>query len=100
MGVVWQAVDERLDRVVALKHLVSSPGLSTEDADRARQRAVREARIAAGLQHPGVVTVHDVVKDGGQPVLVMEYVPAHSLAELIAARGPLPAAEVAQIGGQ
>ncbi|GAA3645399.1 protein kinase [Lentzea roselyniae] len=100
MGVVWQAFDERLDRVVALKHLVLPPGLSTEEAERARQRAVREARIAARLQHPGAVTVHDVVEDGGRPVLVMEYVPARSLAELIAARGSLPAVQVAQIGGQ
>ncbi|GAB2843629.1 serine/threonine-protein kinase [Lentzea nigeriaca] len=100
MGVVWQAFDERLGRVVALKHLALPPGLSTEDAERARQRAVREGRIAARLQHPGAVTVHDVTEDCGRPVLVMEYVPARSLAELIAARGPLPAAQAAQIGGQ
>ncbi|SMC94721.1 serine/threonine-protein kinase, partial [Lentzea albidocapillata] len=100
MGVVWQAFDERLDRVVALKHLLLPPGLSTEEAERARQRAVREARIAARLQHPGAVTVHDVVEDGGRPVLVMEYVRASSLAELIAARGPLPAVQAAQVGGQ
>jgi hypothetical protein len=100
MGVVWQAFDERLDRVVALKHLVLPPGLSTEEAERARQRAVREARIAARLQHPGAVTVHDVTEDGDRPVLVMEYVPAHSLAELIATRGPLSGVQVAQIGSQ
>ncbi|NKE62410.1 serine/threonine protein kinase [Lentzea sp. PSKA42] len=100
MGVVWQAFDERLDRVVALKHLVLPPGLSTEEAERARQRAVREARIAARLQHPGAVTVHDVTEDGDRPVLVMEYVPARSLAELIATRGPLSGVQVAQIGGQ
>ncbi|SDJ91405.1 Serine/threonine protein kinase [Lentzea albidocapillata subsp. violacea] len=100
MGVVWQAFDERLDRVVALKHLVLQPGLSTEEAERSRQRAVREARIAASLQHPGAVTVHDVTEDDDGPVLVMEYVPARSLAELIAARGPLPASQAARIGGQ
>jgi hypothetical protein len=79
---------------------VLAPGLSTEESEQARRRAVREARIAARLQHPGAVTVHDVTEDGGQPVLVMEYVPAQSLAEIIAARGPLPVAQLAQIGSQ
>ncbi|XVS61107.1 serine/threonine-protein kinase [Actinosynnema sp. CA-299493] len=96
MGVVWQAVDERLDRVVALKQLVVPEG---SDPVAAVGRAAREARIAARLQHPNAVTVHDVVEDDGKPVLVMEYLPARTLAELIA-RGPLPAARVVSIGGQ
>ncbi|WP_407642656.1 serine/threonine-protein kinase [Actinokineospora alba] len=100
MGEVWQAFDERLSRVVAVKPLVLAPGLSDEQADQARRRAIREGRIAARLQHPGAVTVYDVAEDDGRPVLVMEYVPGRSLAEIIAERGTVPAAEVAAIGAQ
>lgn len=100
MGEVWQAFDEHLGRVVAVKPLLLAPGLSDEQAGQARQRAIREGRIAARLQHPGAVTVYDVAEDDGRPVLVMEYVPGRSLAELITERGTLPAAEVARIGAQ
>ena len=96
MGVVWQAVDERLDRSVALKQLVVPEG---SDPVAAVGRAAREGRIAARLQHPNAVTVHDVVEDDGKPVLVMEYLPARTLADLIA-RGPLPVERVTAIGAQ
>ncbi|MFE9746997.1 serine/threonine-protein kinase [Saccharothrix saharensis] len=96
MGVVWQALDERLDRVVALKQLVVPEGA---DPVAAVARAAREGRIAARLQHPNAVTVHDVVEDDGKPVLVMEYLPARTLADRIA-RGPLPAEQVMRIGAQ
>ncbi|MEU4743081.1 serine/threonine-protein kinase, partial [Actinosynnema sp. NPDC023658] len=96
MGVVWEALDERLDRVVALKQLVVPGGA---DPVEAVGRAAREARIAARLQHPNAVTVHDVVEDDGRPVLVMEYLPARTLADRIA-RGPLPAERVVPIGAQ
>ncbi|MFE2751633.1 serine/threonine-protein kinase [Actinosynnema sp. NPDC059335] len=96
MGVVWQAWDERLDRVVALKQLVVPDGV---DPVEAIGRAAREARIAARLQHPNAVTVHDVVEEDGRPVLVMEYLPARTLADRIA-RGPVPAAEAVAVGAQ
>ncbi len=78
MGTVWEAHDERLDRVVAVKLLTAPEG--TDDTDTIR-RAAREARIAARVHHPNAVTVHDVVEDAGRPVLVMEYVPARTLAD-------------------
>ncbi|WP_461118646.1 serine/threonine-protein kinase [Saccharothrix stipae] len=96
MGVVWQALDERLDREVALKQLVVPEGA---DPVEAVNRAAREGRIAARLRHPNAVTVHDVVEDDGRPVLVMEYLDARTLADLIA-RGPLPAEQVMRIGAQ
>jgi len=98
MGVVWCAVDERLDRVVAVKQLRLPPGLGAGQAEQARQRVLREARIAGRLQHPNAVGVLDVADDAGQPVLVMEYVPSRSLADVLAERGALQPREVAGIG--
>ncbi|HEX4724654.1 MAG TPA: serine/threonine-protein kinase [Pseudonocardiaceae bacterium] len=100
MGVVWQAHDERLHRTVALKQLLLQPGLSAGEAHEARERAMREGRIAARLQHPNAVAVYDVVEDAGQPVLIMEYVPSKSLSAVLDERGPLSPAEVARIGAQ
>jgi serine/threonine protein kinase len=97
MGVVWQAVDERLGREVALKQLVVPEGA---DPVEAAGRAAREGRIAARLQHPNAVTVHDVVEEDGRPVLVMEYLPARTLADKIAERGSLPAEQVMRVGAQ
>jgi eukaryotic-like serine/threonine-protein kinase len=98
MGVVWLAKDELLDRTVAVKQLLLTPGLSAQEADHARKRASREARIAARLQHRHAITVFDVADDDGLPVLIMEYLPSRSLAEVLAAHGALPPAEVARIG--
>ncbi|HEY4023517.1 MAG TPA: protein kinase [Pseudonocardiaceae bacterium] len=100
MGVVWQALDERLHRTVALKQLLLSPGLSAADTKEATERAMREGRIAARLQHPNAVSVYDVVDDKGQPVLVMEYVPSRSLSAVLDERQTLDPLEVARIGSQ
>jgi hypothetical protein len=100
MGVVWRAVDERLDRVVAVKQLRVPTAVGSRHAEQARQRVLREARIAARLQHPNAVGVHDVTDDAGGPVLVMEYLPSRSLADVLAERGALTPQEVAQIGAR
>jgi serine/threonine protein kinase len=95
MGVVWLGHDEVLGRPVALKRVGVAPG-ETSDGQR---RAMREARAAAALNHRHAVSVFDVVEHEGAPWLVMEYVEAQTLADLIAA-GPLPAERVARIGAQ
>jgi serine/threonine protein kinase len=100
MGTVWQAVDERLGRPVAVKELLLQPGLNAAAAAQARERAHREGRIAARLQHPNAVTVHDVVEHRGLPVLVMEYFPARSLADAVVTDGPLTPRAAAIIGTQ
>lgn len=100
MGVVWECVDERLHRTVAVKQLLLQPGLDPAEAEEARQRAMREGRIAARLQHAHAVSVYDVAEDEGQPVLVMEYLPSTSLASMMSEHGPLPPREVARIGAQ
>nr|CEL23580.1 putative serine/threonine protein kinase [Kibdelosporangium sp. MJ126-NF4] len=98
MGVVWQAHDERLHRTVAVKQLLTQPGLTTAQAEEGRLRAMREGRIAARLQHPNAITVYDVVEDDGQPWLVMEYLPSRSLAAELDERITLPPQEAARIG--
>ncbi len=100
MGVVWRAVDERLHRTVAVKQLLLQQGYTEEETEEARQRSMREGRIAARLQHQNAIAVFDVAEDEGQPVLVMEYLPSKSLATVLAERGTLPPLEVARIGTQ
>jgi tRNA A-37 threonylcarbamoyl transferase component Bud32 len=100
MGVVWLAVDTLIERRVALKEL-RAPAAVTEDASSFMERALREARNAGRLNHPGVVAVHDVIApSGGDDVvyIVMEYVEAPTLGDLIDRHGPLPAARVAAMG--
>ncbi|MCA1821824.1 MAG: protein kinase [Pseudonocardia sp.] len=100
MGVVWQAMDERLQRPVAVKQLLLQPELSPRATDEARARALREARIAARLQHPNAIVVYDVAEHDGEPCLVMEYLPSRSLAAVLGERYCLAVPEVASIGRQ
>ena len=85
-GVVHLAYDELLDRRVAVKRIGLLPGTTDDDVVRAQ----REARLAAGTNHPHVVSIFDLVKDEDCFWLVMEHVDGRTLAELIAAEGPLP----------
>lgn len=93
MGVVYKARQKSLDRVVALK-MVREAHLAS-DADRARFRA--EAHAAARLQHPNIVTVHEVGTFDGQAYFCMEYVEGRTLAQRVAADGPLPPREAARL---
>ncbi|MCD0453295.1 serine/threonine protein kinase [Actinocorallia sp. API 0066] len=98
MGVVWRGEDTELGREVAIKQVLAAPGLTgTAQAER-RERMSREARAAARLSHPGAVTVYDVIRDDGGVLIVMEYVAAGSLQDLVEREGPLPVARVAQLG--
>ena len=82
MGVVYKARDTLLGRTVALKVL---PPELVNDPDRKR-RFVREAKAASSLNHPNIVTVHDIVGDEGVDFIVMEYVAGQTLAEILASR--------------
>lgn len=85
MGVVYKARDTRLDRVVALKIL---PKEFISDPAR-KQRFVTEAKAASALNHPNIVTIHDIGSDGGTDFIAMEYVSGSTLEQSIA-RKPLP----------
>lgn len=98
MATVWRAHDELLGRQVAVKKLHPQPQLDDDELATLFERARREARSAARISHPNVVVVHDVGDDEGLPTIVMEYVPSTTLADRIAAHGPVPLEEVARIG--
>ncbi|MGW1836764.1 serine/threonine-protein kinase [Streptomyces sp. NPDC002067] len=83
MGTVWRARDEVLARQVAVKRLHVSPQLDADELALRHERTTREAQAAARINHPNVVSVHDVVIDDGLPCIVMEYVPAGTLGDLI-----------------
>src|SRR6266545_1290361 len=100
MGVVWRAYDERLNRTVAVKRLLLSPGLPEDEATEAVARCLREGRIAARLHHPNAIAVYDVVDEDGVPCLIMEYLPSKSLAMVLGDHGLLDPREVARIGAQ
>ncbi|WUS97382.1 serine/threonine protein kinase [Streptomyces sp. NBC_00708] len=93
MGQVWTAYDQRLDRRVAVKLLrpdrVTGP-IGGEAADELRRRFVRECRVTAQVDHPGLVTVHDAGSDGDDLFLVMQYVEGADLGDHLAEHDPYP----------
>ena len=100
MGVVWRARDLLLDRDVAVKEVHVAETLTEVERANAYQRTLREAKTAARLNHPGVVTVYDVAEDGGRPWIVMQLVHAQSLDQVLAASGPLSPRRAAEVGRQ
>ena len=100
MGRVWRAVDGQLGREVAVKEIALPPGLSPEERERYVTRMEKEARSAARLGHPNVITVHDVVHEGDVPWIVMELVVGESLDSLLNRTGRLPWEQAARIGTQ
>ncbi len=95
MGEIYKARDSRLNRIVAVK--VLAPG-RTGDPER-RRRFIQEAQSASGLNHPNIITIHDILADGDTQYMVMEHVSGKTLHELIAS-GRLPVAQVLQISTQ
>lgn len=98
MGIVWRGRDELLARTVAVKEIQVSALASAADAEVIYQRTLREARTAARLNHPSVVTVFDVVEEDGSPWIVMELIDARSLDRVITEDGPLPPEQAADLG--
>lgn len=95
MGEVWRATDTVLGRQVAVKTI----DLRSVPDETGAVRFEREARATAGLNHPGVVTVHDSGVEGDTAYLVMELLPGPSLSERLD-EGPLPVDEVVSVGEQ
>src|ERR671920_2589928 len=90
MGVVFEARDERLDRLVAIKRLRpmdSDPSL--------KERLLREARVAAKISHPNICQVYELAEENGELFIVMELLEGETLAGRVEG-GPLPLGEALQ----
>ena len=95
MGEIYKARDSRLNRIVAVK--VLAPG-RTRDPER-RRRFIQEAQAASALNHPNIITIHDILSESDTQYMVMEHVSGKTLHALIAA-GRLPVAQALQISDQ
>ncbi|MFF3669125.1 serine/threonine-protein kinase [Microtetraspora malaysiensis] len=98
MGAVWEGHDTVLDRPIAVKEVILPPGVGDEQRAELIERATREARTAARLNHRGIIAIYDAVQQDDRPWIVMELVPSRSLDDIVTEDGPLPAARVAEIG--
>ncbi|MET8195488.1 protein kinase, partial [Micromonospora sp. NPDC005222] len=87
MGEVYLGRDIKLDRAIAVKFIRFPAGSYDQDYIR---RFVRESRITARLEHPGVPAVYDVGTHENRPFLVMQRILGVSVADLVAEQGPLP----------
>src|SRR6185369_15058956 len=94
MGVVFRAEDPHLERLVALKAMLPSMASSPS----AKERFFREAKAAAALKHPHIVSIHQVGEDRGAPFLAMEYLEGEALDDRLKREGKLLSGEVLRIG--
>ena len=100
MGAVWLAHDQLLDREVAVKQVLVSSGMDDSMAETSRARALREGRLAARLSPRNAISMHDVALHLDEPWLVMEYLPSHSVADVLRDNGTIDPVEAAQICAQ
>jgi serine/threonine protein kinase len=91
MGEIFKAQDTRLNRYVAIK-VLSSTGGGGADTDR-RRRFIQEAQAASALNHPNIITIHDIVSEGDAEYMVMEFVAGRTLVDMIP-KGGLRAPQV------
>ena len=95
VGEIYKARDTRLNRIVAVKVLSAS---MSADPDR-RRRFVQEAQAVSALNHPNIITIYDIVDDGGTQYMVVEYVDGKTLLELIP-KGGMPLQQVLRYATQ
>ncbi|WP_370932130.1 serine/threonine-protein kinase [Amycolatopsis sp. cg13] len=99
-GIVWLAFDTRLFRTVAVKRMYLPVGLPPERAEQARAMAMEEGKAAARIDHPCAITVYDVLPDGQDVWLVMEYIPSRGMSVFLAEHGRLTPEQAAFLGIQ
>ena len=100
IGAVYKALDTVLDRPVAVKCVRLDTPLADQGPDELQERFVREARIAARLQHPNIVTIHDIVATPNRGYIIMEFIEGRTLESLITSEGRLPLSTAIKILSQ
>ncbi len=96
MGVVYKAFDTQLDRPVALKFL----GALVDGSDEYKQRFIREAKAAAKVQHPNIISIYDIGAEDGKAFIAMEYVEGPNLHKYLKRKGRLEPREAINVMGQ
>ncbi len=97
IGGVYKALDTILDRPVAVKCINLDTPFADHGPDELRERFVREARIAARLQHPNIVTIYDIVATSNRGFIIMEFIEGQSLEALLAERKRLEMRDALQV---
>jgi hypothetical protein len=98
MGAVWRARDELLNRDVAVKEIVWPTHTDAAAREVARRGAVREAQMAARIDHPNVVRVYDIVEGDDWTCIAMELLPFPSLRDVLRDDGPMSPGDAARVG--
>lgn len=98
MGVVYKARDPLLDRAVAIKTVNMAP--EEDGAAQYEARFQQEARAAGGLNHPNIVTIHDIGKSGSTAYMAMEFIEGVELRTLLRSGEPLPLPQAVSVGAQ
>jgi eukaryotic-like serine/threonine-protein kinase len=98
LGVIWRARDLDTGRPVALKQLRPPDWLPADELPALAATIRREAAVVAGVHHPALAYLYDMVLQHGEPFLVMELVDGVTMHELVGRHGPLPPRRVAQLG--
>ncbi len=100
IGAVYKALDTILDRPVAVKCVHLDTPFADQGPDELRERFVREARIAARLQHPNIVTIHDIVATNDRGFIIMEFIEGQSLESLLSGKNRLALPESIRVISQ
>ena len=99
-GIVWLAYDTLLHRTVAAKRMYVQSGLDATRAEQAVATAMQEGRAATRVLHNSAITVYDVVRDGPDPWLIMEFVQSRNMADFLLEHGTLTPEQAAFLGIQ
>ncbi len=99
MGIVYKAYDPLIERTVAIK-TVGWAGLTHDETDEFVQRFFREAKSAGRLNHPNIVTIHDIGRSDDLAFITMEFLGDHSLRDILDSGVQLPPSRIAEIGAE
>jgi CHASE2 domain-containing sensor protein/tRNA A-37 threonylcarbamoyl transferase component Bud32 len=100
MGVVYQAVDPTIGRLVAIKTIRLDESLAANQLEELKKRSLREAQVAGRLSHPSIVTIYDVVEKAGNLFIAMEYIEGQELSRFCGKDIPLKPRQVVTIIAQ